>query len=67
MMLIDKGYYDYDYERKEPKFKQALYEDTVKNEEDTLSMLSRFGIGATHKEESMDELQELAMKQFKEE
>ena len=62
MMLVDKGYYDYDFERIKAKIKQALYEDTVKSESDVRNMLARFGIGKP-KEESLEELQELAMKE----
>ena len=64
MMLIDKGYYDYDFERIKAKVKQALYEDTVKSESDVRNMLARFGIGKPKSEESLEELQELAMKEF---
>lgn len=67
MMLVDKGYYDYDFERKKEKVRQALYEDTVKSESEVRSLLARFGIGqpkAEHSEESLEELQELAMKEI---
>lgn len=62
-MLIDKSYYDYDYERIKSKPKQALYEDTVKSESEIRGLLARFGIGKP-KDESIEELQELAMKEF---
>jgi hypothetical protein len=65
MMLIDKGYYDYDFEHPKAKTRQVLYEDTVKSDEETLGLLARFGIGK-RKEESMEELQELAMKELNE-
>lgn len=64
MMLIDKGYYDYDFKRVEPKLKRILFEDTVKDEVQTKSMLARFGIGAKAKElkdMNIEELQEYAM------
>ncbi len=66
-MLIDKGYYDYDFKAVAPKQKQLLYEDTVKSEEETRSMLARFGIGIgvakekDPKDMDMEELQEYAM------
>lgn len=72
MMLVDKGYYDYDFERKKEKVRQALYEDTVKSESEVRGLLARFGIGAKvadsdePKEESLEELQEMAMKQLNE-
>lgn len=65
MMLVDKGYYDYDFERVKAKVKQALYEDTVKSESEVRSLLARFGIGKP-KEETLEELQEMAMKQLNE-
>ena len=66
MMLIDKGYYDYDFERKKEKVRQALYEDTVKSESEVRGLLARFGIGQKRSEESLEELQEMAMKQLNE-
>lgn len=72
MMLVDKGYYDYDFERKKEKVRRALYEDTVKSESEVRGLLARFGIGqakvADSAEpsdgESLEELQEMAMKQI---
>jgi hypothetical protein len=64
MMLVDKGYYDYDFERKKEKVRQALYEDTVKSENEVRGLLARFGIGQKRSEESLEELQEMAMKQI---
>lgn len=63
-MLIDKGYYDYDFKAVAKKQKQLLYEDTVKSEKETRSLLARFGIGVGAKEPKdmdMEELQEYAM------
>lgn len=66
MMLVDKGYYDYDFERKKEKVRQALYEDTVKSESEVRGLLARFGIGAKVEpsEESLEKLQEMAMKEI---
>ena len=65
MMLVDKGYYDYDFERKKEKVRQALYEDTVKSENEVRSLLARFGIGQPKpSEESLEKLQEMAMKEM---
>lgn len=64
-MLVDKGYYDYDFERVKAKVKQALYEDTVKSESEVRGLLARFGIGKP-KEESLEELQTLAMNELNE-
>lgn len=70
-MLVDKGYYDYDFERKKEKVRQALYEDTVKSESEVRGLLARFGIGAKVADsaeqsegESLEELQEMAMKEI---
>lgn len=63
-MLVDKGYYDYDFERKKEKVRQTLYEDTVKSESEVRGLLARFGIGQPKTEESMEELQEMAMKEM---
>ena len=71
MMLVDKGYYDYDFERKKEVAKQVLYEDTVKSDDEVRSWLARFGIGnasasqgVERSEESLEELQEMAMKEM---
>lgn len=68
-MLVDKGYYDYDFERKKEKVRQALYEDTVKSESEVRGLLARFGIGQSKDAErsdgeSLEELQEMAMKEM---
>lgn len=63
-MLIDKGYYDYDFERNNAQ-SLLLYENTVKSDEETRDLLSRFGFGKP-KEESLEQIQELAMKELNE-
>ena len=63
MMLIDKGYYDYDFERAKSQNTQPLFEQTVKSEEETRKLLAKFGIGKP-KQETMEELQELGMKEI---
>ena len=67
MMLVDKGYYDYDFERVKEVAKPILVEETMKSEEETRSLLARFGIGKPKVEpsgESLEELQEMAMKEM---
>lgn len=59
MILVDKGYYDYDFERVKANA-QLLYEDTVKSESEVRGLLARFGIGKP-KEQSIEELQEYVM------
>lgn len=65
MMLIDKPFYDYDYEPVKKAVKRILIEDTIKDDEESFNILSRFGIGQK-KEESLEHLQELAMKEMSE-
>jgi hypothetical protein len=43
-----------------------LYEDTVKSESEVRGLLARFGIGQKRSEESLEELQEIAMKEMDE-
>lgn len=73
-MLIDKGYYDYDYE--EPKHKKNSKPRKAKSEVETAKMLSRFGVGTAAKAEQsaatdlrkldMEQLQAYAMRDAKE-
>ena len=69
MMLIDKGYYDYDFKAVPKKPTVILFEDTVKDEVQTKSMLARFGIGTAAQKNpkymDMEELQEYAMNDIK--
>ena len=44
-MLLDKGYYDYDYEKTDPVGPVVNWEDTIKSEEEVADMLSIFGMG----------------------
>ena len=58
MMLIDKGYYDYDYQDPKAKSKDVA----PKSAEDTKKMLARFGVGVNDKKtETAEDLQRLAM------
>lgn len=56
MMLIDKGYYDYDFEK---VTKQVYWDDTVKTEEELDEMLTGFGFGGRtqKKPETIEEIQ----------
>lgn len=69
MMLIDKGYYDYDFKAVSKKSSIILFEDTVKDDTQTKSMLARFGIGTASRKDpkdmDMEELQEYAMNDIK--
>ena len=65
MMLIDKPFYDYDFEPLKTARKRILLEDTVRTEEESRNIMAGFGIGSK-KEESLEVLQELAMKELAE-
>lgn len=61
-MLIDKGYYDYDYKVIN---KPIIAEDTVMDDDKMQKVLSRFGIGCKKKapkDMDMEELQEYVIK-----
>lgn len=60
-MLIDKGYYDYDYE--EPKHKRNSAPRKAKSDAETASMLSRFGVGTAARSEAVD-LRKMDMEQL---
>lgn len=62
-MLIDKGYYDYDYECVKANA-VVLYEDTVKSETETYNMLARFGIGKPCKKDNVEDLQKYVMNEL---
>ena len=66
-MLVDKGYYDYDFKAITKKEKKILFEDTVKDEVQTRNMLARFGLGIAKspKDMNIEELQEYAMNDIK--
>lgn len=61
-MLLDKAYYDYDYEFVE---KTITYENTLKSDEEVARIAARFGFGsaAQKKPSEMDieDLQKYAM------
>ena len=64
LQLIDKGYYDYDYERVAKASDMVMWEDTVKTDDELHNMLSGFGFGITpQKPTTLDELQEYIIKQ----
>ena len=65
LQLIDKGYYDYDYEKvvKVPEF--VNWEDTLKSDEEVQDIISIFGFktNKTKKPETAEEIQEYLIKQ----
>ena len=60
-MLMDKGYYDYDYKEMEAK----VVDVAPKSKEETRKMVSRFGVGVADKS-SAEELQKMAMESINE-
>jgi len=64
-LLLDKGYYDYDYEPA-PKVQQIVnWEDTLKSDEEVQDMISIFGFGRKKKKkpETLEEIQEYIIKE----
>jgi hypothetical protein len=68
MLLLDKGYFDYDFEKVE---KEVRWEDTIKSDEEVSDMLAMFGMGpkvqAARRPETAEEIQDYLIKNMKEE
>ena len=65
MMLLDKGYFDYDFQKVE---RETRWEDTVRSDDEMRSILAGFGIGtAAKKPETLEDIQNHIIKQIKEE
>lgn len=45
MLQIDKGYFDYDYEKTEKPEPIVNWEDTIKDDDEVNDLLSIFGLG----------------------
>ena len=65
MILMDKGYFDYDFEKVDKADVPVDWNDTVKSEEQVWDILSGFGPWA-HRSKSVEEIQEHIIKQMKE-
>ena len=65
LLLLDKGYFDYDFERSDIPTKYGSFDQTVKSEEDVQSMLAGFGFcGKKNKKpETIDEIQKHIIEQ----
>jgi len=50
MLMLDKSYYDYDYEEKEVVEVAKTYDESVKSEVEIKSLLRRFGWGMSKAE-----------------
>ncbi len=67
MLLMDKGYYDYDFEKTEAYVPPVNWEDTIKSEEEVDGILAMFGMGANRKKpETVEEIQAHILKQMEE-
>ena len=62
MLLVDKGYFDYDYEKMAEPEVIRTWEETVKTDEEVQDILSTFGIGQKVPE-TIDDIQEYIIKQ----
>lgn len=60
-MLMDKGYYDYDFEKPKAVVRQRTYEETVKSDAEIREMLGRFGWRDTKPRPAPEEMQRIAM------
>ena len=65
MLLLDKGYYDYDYEKTEKPEKKVMWEETIKSDDEVKGILAGFGFGqfAKKKPTTTDEIQNYIIKQ----
>lgn len=67
MMLVDKGYYDYDFEKTEEYVPPVAWEDTIKTDEEVDGILSIFGMQSNRKKpETTEELQSYILNQMEE-
>lgn len=67
MILADKGYYDYDFEKFGVIEEGRDWAETVRTDEELDSVLNGFGFGRrTKKPETTEEIQEHIIKQMEE-
>ena len=62
MLLLDKGYYDYDFKKVEKPEPIVNWEDTIKTDEEVNDILSAFGLGK--KPKTIEEIQTHIIKQM---
>ena len=53
LMLMDKGYYDYDYEAPKQIKRKKTYEESRKSDKEVRDMLRKFGWGKKHTAEQL--------------
>ena len=61
LLLLDKGYYDYDYERTEKPKVVVDWEKTIKSDEEVSNILAMFGMGPKVKGD--EDLQQFILKE----
>ena len=67
MILVDKGYYDYDFEKTEAYVPPVNWDDTIKTDEEVNGILAMFGMSAKRgKPETDEEIQSYILKQMEE-
>lgn len=65
MILLDKGYFDYDFEKVDKPTPFVNWEDTIKSDEEVQGILKMFGVGSGAKK-SLEDIQSHIIKQMKE-
>lgn len=65
MLLLDKGYFDYDFEKVDAPAPIVNWEDTIKSDAEVQNILSIFGMGKK-KPETAEEIQNHIIKQMEE-
>lgn len=65
LLLLDKGYYDYDHVQPEEKKRIVTYEESVKSDEEVCNLLAGFGLKqfANKKPKTIDEIQKHIIEQ----
>ena len=63
MILLDKGYYDYDFEKTEKPAAQKDWTETVRSDEEVRNLLAGFGIGQPVKPQTTEEIQNYILKE----
>ncbi len=65
-MLLDKGYFDYDFEKFGMIEPGRDWVDTVRSDQEIADIMSGFGFGRRKKPETTDEIQKYIINQIKE-
>lgn len=65
MLLLDKGFFDYDFEKVDKPAPIVNWEETIKSDEEVQGILSMFGVGQ-RKPDSLEDIQSHIRKQMEE-